>query len=73
MVPDYMEALKQRIMAETRDYQKYGKQYLCAPNAYYRNLFFETKTAEAQHAMRIPILLHEEQQCMAEADDILSP
>ncbi|MGE5415550.1 MAG: ferritin-like domain-containing protein [Acidobacteriota bacterium] len=60
IVPEYEEALRQRIMAETKDYEKYGIQYLKAPDQYFRNLFFETRTVEAQHAMRIPILLHDE-------------
>jgi Rubrerythrin. len=56
---DFMEALQQRILAETNDYKKYGEQYLKAPTAYLRNLFFMTRTSEAQHAMRIPYLMHE--------------
>jgi len=56
---DYIEALQQRILAETNDYKKYGEQYLKAPTAYLRDLFFMTRTSEAQHAMRIPYLIHE--------------
>lgn len=56
---DFMEALQQRILAETNDYKKYGEQYLKAPTAYLRDLFFMTRTSEAQHAMRIPYLMHE--------------
>nr|WP_243426410.1 ferritin-like domain-containing protein [Caldicoprobacter guelmensis] len=56
---DFMEALQQRILAETNDYKKYGEEYLRAPNAYLRDLFFMTRTSEAQHAMRIPYLMHE--------------
>lgn len=56
---DFMEALQQRILAETNDYKKYGEQYLKAPTAYLRNLFFMTRTSEAQHAMKIPYLMHE--------------
>jgi rubrerythrin len=60
MVPaNYMEALNQRILAETADYQKYGEQYLSATDRYFRNLFFETRTSEAQHAMRIQILVND--------------
>jgi len=56
---DFMEALQERITAETNDYKKYGEQYLKAPTAYLRNLFFMTRTSEAQHAMKIPYLMHE--------------
>ncbi len=58
-VPDFCEALKVRIMAETHDYKKYGEQYLKAPNPYLKDLFFMARTVEAQHAMRMPILLSE--------------
>lgn len=57
MVPEYKEALKQRIIAETSDYKKYGEDYLKACRPYLKDLFFMTRTVEAQHAMRIPILL----------------
>ncbi|WP_252226945.1 ferritin-like domain-containing protein [Caldicoprobacter algeriensis] len=56
---DFMEALQQRILAETNDYKKYGERYLKAHTAYLRDLFFMTRTSEAQHAMRIPYLMHE--------------
>ncbi len=59
IVPAYEEALKQRILAESGDFEKYGKQYLKAPNSYLRNLFYMTQVKEGQHAMRIPFLLHE--------------
>lgn len=59
-ITDYDTALKQRIIAETKDYQKYGEQYLKAPNKYLKDLFFMTRTVEAKHAMRIPILFEEE-------------
>ncbi|QUH20016.1 ferritin-like domain-containing protein [Alkaliphilus sp. B6464] len=60
VIEDYEEALKIRILAETKDYKKYGDEYLRAPNKYLKDLFFETRTVEAQHAMRIPILFEEE-------------
>ena len=56
---DCNKALKERIIAETDDYKEYGEQYLKAPTHYLQDLFFMTRTSEAQHAMRIPILLHE--------------
>lgn len=59
-IPRYDEALKQRIIAETNDYKKYGEWYLRIPDPYLRMLFFETRTDEARHAMRIPILMEEE-------------
>lgn len=59
IVPDYCQALKARILAETHDYKKYGEQYLKAKNPYLKDLFFMTRTVEAQHAMRMPILILE--------------
>jgi rubrerythrin len=59
-VPDYKEALKERILAETHDYKKYGEEYLKACNPYLKDLFFMTRTVEAQHAMKIPLLMAEE-------------
>ncbi|ABW19533.1 ferritin-like domain-containing protein [Alkaliphilus oremlandii] len=60
VIEDYEEALKIRVIAETNDYEKYGKEYLMAPNKYLQDLFFNTRTDEAKHAMRIPILFEEE-------------
>ena len=60
VITDYEDSLKQRVLAETKDYGKYGEQYLKAPNKYLRYLFFRTRTVEAQHAMRISILFEEE-------------
>ncbi len=59
-IDDYTESLKIRILAETDDYKKYGEQYLKAPTRYLQDLFYMTRTVEAQHAMRIPILFEEE-------------
>ncbi len=61
-IKDYESALEQRILAETKDYKKYGEQYLKAPTKYLQDLFFMTRTIEAQHAMRIPILFKEEKE-----------
>ncbi len=58
-VPDYEEAIKQRILAETHDYKKYGEWYLRTQGTWLGDLFFMTRTVEAQHAMRMPLLLHE--------------
>lgn len=60
VIDDYEEALKIRVLAETNDYEKYGEEYLMAPNKYLRDLFFMTRTKEAMHAMRISILFEEE-------------
>jgi len=60
VIDDYEDALKLRIIAETGDYKKYGEQYLKAPTKYLRDLFFMTRTDEARHAMKIPILFEEE-------------
>lgn len=59
VIPEYREALKDRIMAETADYKKYGDKYLAACNPWLKNLFFTLRTIEAQHAMRMPLLLAE--------------
>lgn len=58
-VPDYDEALKERILAETKDYKKYGEKYLEVSIPWLKNMFFMTRTGEAIHAMRIPILMKE--------------
>lgn len=60
IVPDYEEALKERLIAETNDYKKYGEKYLAACACYLSDLFFMTRTVEAIHAMRIPLLMEEE-------------
>lgn len=60
VVPAYEEALKQRILAETNDYKKYGEQYLMVSIPCLKDLFFMTRTDEAIHAMRIPILFEDE-------------
>lgn len=59
VVPGYMEAIKVRILAETTDYEKYGAKYLKAMNPCLKDLFFMTRTREAQHAMRFPLLIAE--------------
>lgn len=60
VIEDYEDALKVRIIAETNDFKKYGEEYLMAPNKYFKDLFYMTRTVEGQHAMRIPILFEEE-------------
>ena len=64
-IPEFEEAIKQRILAETKDYKKYGEHYLTAPTAYLKDLFFMTRTDEAVHAMRMPLLLAEMGSSMA--------
>lgn len=61
-IPDYKEAIKQRILAETKDYKKYGEHYLKAQTPFLKDLFFMTRTDEAVHAMRMPLLLAEMEQ-----------
>lgn len=56
-IPGFEEALRLRMAAETRDYRKYGEQYLKASDKYLKHLFFMLKMGEAIHAMRIPILI----------------
>ena len=68
VISNYEDALKQRILAETRDYQKYGEKYQMVCDPCLRRMFWDTRTDEAQHAMRIPILLHEmEEDCDGKA------
>jgi rubrerythrin len=55
-VPEYNEALKQRVIAETNDYRKYGEKYLAACNACLKEMFYNLRTGEAIHAMRMQIL-----------------
>jgi rubrerythrin len=57
LVPEYYEALKVRILAETADYKKYGVKYLAACNPCLKDMFFMFRTDEAIHAMRMQILL----------------
>ena len=49
-IDNYIESLKN------------GEQYLKAPTKYLQDLFYMTRTAEAQHSMRIPILFEEEEE-----------
>ncbi|NLG84615.1 MAG: ferritin-like domain-containing protein [Firmicutes bacterium] len=58
-VPEYREALKERLRAETHDYKKYGREFLHAGDPYLRDLFFLTRTDEAIHAIRIAGLMPE--------------
>ncbi len=60
-VPEYEEALKDRIIAETSDYKEYGEQYLKLKNPCLKDLFFMIRTDEGKHAMRIPLLMEEEE------------
>lgn len=56
-VPEYGEALKVRILAETADYRKYGEKYLAACSPWLKNMFFRFRTDEAMHAMRMQVLI----------------
>lgn len=56
---DYEQSLKQRIIEETNAYEEYGKVYQSVCDPCLRRMFWDARTDEAQHAMRIPILLHE--------------
>jgi rubrerythrin len=57
MIPAYDEALKVRVLAETADYKKYGEKYMAACNPSLKEMFYTLRTEEAQHAMRMPILM----------------
>lgn len=56
-VPPYCEAIKQRIMAESGDFVKYGKEFLDDPDPELRNLFYITGAVENRHALRLTTLL----------------
>lgn len=58
-IPAYEEALKVRIIAETNDYRKYGEKYQQVAIPWLRKMFWDARTGEAIHAMRIPILMEE--------------
>lgn len=60
LIPDYEEALKVRLLAETQAYKEYGEKYLMAQNPMIKDIFFRARTDEAVHAMRIPLLMEEE-------------
>lgn len=56
-IESYQEALRQRILAESNDYLKYGDEFLTAPDMYLRSLFYKIGANEAQHGMALAILL----------------
>ena len=58
-VPDYIEAIKIRILAESGDFEKYALKYKQAVNPCLQALFYMTQAEEGQHAMRFPLLLAE--------------
>jgi len=58
VIGDFNDAVKERIIAETKDYKKYGMKYLAVPDEALKELFFMIRTDEAIHAMRMPILLN---------------
>lgn len=58
-VPDYIEALKVRTLAESGDFEKYALKYRQAVNPCLRALFYMTQASEGKHAMRIPMLMAE--------------
>lgn len=56
-VPAYCDAVKQRIMAESGDFVKYGQEFIDAPDCELRDLFYITGAIEARHGMRLSTLL----------------
>lgn len=58
-IPAWDEALKLRLLAETRDYKKYGEKYLLVGIPWLKDMFFMARTDEGIHAMRIPLLMAE--------------
>lgn len=61
IVPDYIQALRDGIIAETTDYKKYGEQLQKVKSPYLQELFYKLRTEEAQLAMRMPLLLEDVQ------------
>ncbi len=59
MIKDYKEELKIRALPETKDFRKYGEEYLMAYNKHFKDSFFRMSQVEGGHAMLIPILLEE--------------
>ncbi|KPU45883.1 rubrerythrin [Oxobacter pfennigii] len=58
-VPSFEEALMMSMQNETKDYKKYGEQFIKSTDKYLNHLFFMIKTNEGQHALRIPLLLED--------------
>lgn len=56
-IPPYCEAVKQRIIAESGDFVKYGEEHVNAPDMELHKLFYVTGTIEARHGMRLATLL----------------
>ena len=54
----YQQAIRQRILAESNDFMKYGDDFLTAPDMYLRSLFYKTGASEAQHGMSLSLLLN---------------
>ncbi|MCX8129365.1 MAG: ferritin-like domain-containing protein [Clostridia bacterium] len=58
-IPEYSEALKSRFLSETSESKKYSDQYLKTRNQFLKDLFFSISSSEAQHAMKILLLMCE--------------
>lgn len=58
-VPNYRTALRERIIAEIDTYEHYKDYYLQSNRLFYRDIFFDIMHDEAEHAMRLQLLLTE--------------
>lgn len=56
-VPDYCEAIKERIIAESGDLVKYGEESVCAPERELKDLFYLTSLVEGKHGLRLTTML----------------
>lgn len=55
----FPEMLRDRVLAESRDYQKYGREYAATTNPILRNAYEQARTDEATHALQLLYLLGE--------------
>jgi rubrerythrin len=56
-IPNYCEAIKQRIMAESNDFVKYSQEAMNTPVMELHHLFHMTGVMEAKHGLRLTTLL----------------
>ncbi len=59
-IDNYITALEERVLAETKDYKKYKEYYLMTNNLVLRDIFFNAMHDEAYHATRELYLIHME-------------
>jgi rubrerythrin len=59
-IDNYLEALEERVLAQTADFKKYKEYYLMTSNQFLRDIFFDAMHDEAYHAIRELYLIHME-------------